>query len=562
MFLLDAYAARSCPVKTYNLFDPAVERPEPPDESLGEAFHGGREFRHSVLDEIAAHNEVTDLRPLRTEPLPVREAASAEAVRRGDAIIIGALLPLDYAGHRSGRPDLLVRGADTPAGTPGYHPVETKLQKVLERRDGHQVAASQIGSVSVAEALWLPRAAFRASKEKTLLQLAHYWRMLEAAGWAASGPPLAGVVGLDQPSPIGGRCVVWVDLSEKQLRTFSRTSQSGWKLRSALERYDHEHQFRVYVANQALSRTGAGDPPPPVVPIVIRECEYCLWWERCRSQLDDESISLRINKSPLDVREISALSALGIATLTDLAGADLDELLPRYLPEVRHREGAESRVRLAARRARLMIAGVALERTTTGPIEVPEAEVEIDFDIETSDEGRTYLWGLLVNDRVAGTSEYHAFARFADLDRCGETELLIEFARFLAPLLRDRDALVYHYSDYERVFLNRLSKLTGDPDVAYVAEASATHFVDLFTLVREHFFGASGLGLKTVAHAGAGFSWRDDDPGGLNSQAWFNDAVHADDPAEREAARVRVLEYNEDDVRATLALREWLRGLV
>ena len=53
-----------------------------------------------------------------------------------------------------------------------------------------------------------------------------------------------------------------------------------------------------------------------------------------------------------------------------------------------------------------------------------------------------------------------------------------------------------------------------------------THFVDLFTLVRAHFFGTNGLGLKTVAHAGAGFSWRDDDPGGLNSQGMTDRKTH------------------------------------
>ena len=35
-----------------------------------------------------------------------------------------------------------------------------------------------------------------------------------------------------------------------------------------------------------------------------------------------------------------------------------------------------------------------------------------------------------------------------------------------------------------------------------------------------------GLGLKLIA-GHAGFRWRDDDPGGLNSQTWFADAVHA-----------------------------------
>ncbi|WP_231979227.1 hypothetical protein [Tessaracoccus coleopterorum] len=37
--MLDAYSARSCPVKTFNTFDPT--RAEPPlDESLRESFQG------------------------------------------------------------------------------------------------------------------------------------------------------------------------------------------------------------------------------------------------------------------------------------------------------------------------------------------------------------------------------------------------------------------------------------------------------------------------------------------------------------------------------------------
>ena len=83
--------------------------------------------------------------------------------------------------------------------------------------------------------------------------------------------------------------------------------------------------------------------------------------------------------------------------------------------------------------------------------------------------------------------------------------------------------------------------------------------VDLYEVVRSHFFGAAGLGLKPIAQH-AGFRWRDDDPGGLNSQAWFAEAVHDPDPAVRSRARQRVLDYNEDDVRATHALTAWLRS--
>ena len=50
-FVLDAYAARSCPVKTFNAFDPVLRKPEQPlDESLRESFQGGSDFRDLVLE--------------------------------------------------------------------------------------------------------------------------------------------------------------------------------------------------------------------------------------------------------------------------------------------------------------------------------------------------------------------------------------------------------------------------------------------------------------------------------------------------------------------------------
>lgn len=557
--VLDAYAARSCPVKTFNAFDPTQPRPEVGDESLSEAFHGGLLFEREMLDEVVASTGATDLRGLVGGDREVALEACRAALERGDEIVVGGVLPTDVEGHRSGRPDLLVRGPDTADGRPGYHPVEVKLHRALERRPGNQVTwVSPLSAPGRSSAVGLTRLSYRASKELTLLQMAHYWRLLEAAGHAAGGPSLVGIIGTDDIEEVGGRGVTWVDLDAKIIRTFSRTSADGWKLRSPMERYAHEHRFRVHVATLAAARTGVDDTPAPVVPIVVRECDHCQWWERCRGQLHDEAISLRINKTPLDVREISALSRLGIQTVSDLATADIESLLVGYLPEVRHREGAESRVRLAARRARLLSTGVELERVTSGPIGVPRAGIEIDLDIETSESGRTYLWGLLITDKASRTTTYRAFVRFEDLTKASEGELLEEFAEFLVPLLEGGDTLVYHYSDYEKVFLQRLARSSTHAGVQRLVALMPDTFVDLFSLVREHFFGAHGLGLKTVASDGAGFGWRDDDPGGLNSQAWFNDAVHAGDESVREAARVRVLEYNEDDVLATKALREWM----
>lgn len=345
-------------------------------------------------------------------------------------------------------------------------------------------------------------------------------------------------------------------LGQKFIRTFSRTA--GYKLRSPLERYDHEHGFRVHVADVASQRTGVDDPEPVVRPIRVKECEWCAWWSLCRTRMDDDDLSLRIAKAPLDVRELQTLLGLGITTVAQLAEADIDEILPKYLPLTGHRDRAEARLRQAARRARMLARGVELERISVEPIAVERAPVEIDFDIETADNGSTYLWGALVSGE-GREPEYVPFARFAHLTHAQEVEIATEFSRWLLDMVeRHPDLRVYHYSDYEIVHLRRIAERSDDPDIARALELVPERFVDLYRYVRDNFVGVDGLGLKVVATRGAGFAWRDEDPGGLQSQEWFNDAIDGADEAAREAARRRVLEYNEDDVRATLAVRDWL----
>ncbi|HEX2855882.1 MAG TPA: TM0106 family RecB-like putative nuclease [Propionibacteriaceae bacterium] len=582
--VLDAYAARSCPVKTHNRFDATLPdirgasrlggtRSAPDentaDEHLLELFAGGKAFEVEMLGRIAAGaSGVVDLRSpgeeFSREPidLATRTAATADAVASGAAVILGPALPLDLAGHRSGRPDLLVRGAARDDGGPGYLPVEVKRHRVMETFTGSGAAVrlSTLDRPLPDQALDLPEWTIKSSRDGDLLQMAHYWRELDAAGWASAGAPVAGLIGTDQLPGAGEYGISWIDLRVKMLRTFSRTSPDGWRLRSPLERYDHEFGFRVKVAQVAQQRIGAVDDPAPMVtPIVVRECDHCLWWSVCDPQLPEDDLSLRISKSPLDVREIASLRALGIETISDLAGADIDDLLVRYLPEVRHRDGAEGRLRLAARRANLMVSGVDLERVSDGPIELPASRLEIDLDIETTSDDRVYLWGFLVDD---GGSEprYVEFSRFDDLDPAAEVELARAALTWLDDLLAGvPDGLVFHYSDFEPVHIGRLAARSRDPEFVALGRRVNARTVDLFTTVRQNYFGANGLGLKVVARSGPGFDWRDGEAGGLNSQRWFAEAIGTGDDGVRNAARRRVLEYNEDDVRATHALRAWMR---
>lgn len=585
--LLDAYAAIRCPVKVQNYYDNSIKLPEgasaygmrASSDVQAELF-GGREFITRTMDSLAACPGAVDLRGFADEDLLVIEDATRDAVRAGAALIVAPKLPVDRKGSRRGSPAALVRGPDNAKGRPGYLPVQIRAKHMLERHSrSHQLTCNPLTEPWPSLALPMTNARLRTGREDDQLHVAHFWRLLEAAGWQSSGEPLAGVIGKDYLrrtmlpdgtpalSVVSGRnppnstlAVAWVPLTKKQIRTFSRTAAAGWKQRSALERYDHEHGFRVKVALNARKRNNSTQTRPMVNPIFVSECNSCQWWAVCAPAMGEDDLSRRIDKSPLDVREISVLRSLGIHSIHDLAKADLNELLPRYLPEVRHREHAEDRVLLAARRARMIASGVQLERISIGPIKLPTSDIEIDWDIETSVTDRVYLWGFWLRDSTTGTAgRYQPFAQFRDLNAADELVLAVRAMTWLCELLDEYpDARVYHYSDYEMIHLAKLAQTSGNKVLLRSLDLLQERHFDLFELVRKNFFGAHGLSLKVVAHSGAGFSWRDDTPGGLNSQAWFAEAVHGPDAARADARR-RVLDYNEDDVRATLALRDWLR---
>jgi len=587
LILLGADAAVTCPVRTHNRFDTTV--PDPPPDATGSTGwppggppadrRAAMAFRRRILDTLAAMPRAVDLRQMGPDGAG-RLRATTRAVAAGRRIIIGPALPPDVTGRRTGEPDAIVLGEPTAAGGHGYDPVLVVRHQVLEQAS--PLARQRVSSL--ARNLRLVRlrgATVRHGRGPDLLRLAHYRRILQAAGWASGGPAYGGLIGTDhvrydrgaatvQPAsprhtpPAAHLALVWADLGARRLRTEARTAQRGWRTHSALARYDHEFGFRRKIALEASERTPATTRAPRVWPIVTAECQSCPWWSHCRRQLADDDLSLRIDKARLGPQEVSLLRSMGIWTITDLAGRNIDDLIGSLHSRLRRPDESARRMRLAARRARMLATGRSVERTTRGPLPLPPEGYAIDLDIETSADDTVYLWGFLVDDpQERSGPRYVSFARFTDLDRAGERRLAHEALAWLdEQLTAHPQARVYHYSDYEVVHIERIAHASGDPVITKVARTHCrTRFFDLFAVVRANFFGVHGLGLKRIAHDGAGFSWRDEDPGGLNSQTWFDEAVHADEAEHRQEEARRVLEYNEDDVRATHALRAWLRTL-
>jgi predicted RecB family nuclease len=589
LILLDSHAARSCPVKTQMFFNKdtrlnaeiTIDGFEDADEALSDLFHGKQRLLAAVRDRLSNDDQgVVDLRHIH--PGIDRQVATQSAVDVGKHVIIAPELPPDLVGHRIGSPDLLVRYVDREPGMPGYLPLLVTRHHVLAptRRRGASVYISTLGTTSGTGFFSIDGVARRPTTDPELLELAHFWRMLENLDWASGADPFGGLIGSDMLRALGQDSdgvptdwqlrngadlgaepvVCWTSLAEKSIRTYSRTN-AGFKLHSPLQRYDHEFKFRLSVADRTLAHNADPSVDLMVFPIHTPECEDCTWWTTCAPLIDDDDLSLRIDKAPLDSVEVRVLRDHGIATIEDLAGADLDALLPDYLARAGHRPGAESRLRLAAHRSEMILRGVELERINDDPIQIPEGNVEIDFDIETCREGEVYLWGFLVHDRrSAAPPEYVSFVRFEPMNAVGELSLAIEALSWLAnQFVKNPNLRVFHYSDFEptkiRQFLALLPEATSK-----ILETHMGNFCDLFDVVRRHFFGLHGLGLKNVARVATGFEWHDDEPGGLNSQFWFDDAVFSPDETVRAESAQRILQYNEDDVRATQVLRQWLRN--
>ncbi len=551
--LLGGYASKQCARRVHNDHDRTIPkmRREPPPE-LQARFDAGIAFEVAVFDamESALGRRCTRLADLHDQAWTTKTMA---AMTRGDDVILGGQLPADVAGGRVGRPDILVRWSKV-GEPPTYLPADVKHHRTAKPSQRKHLRVSALASPS--QIVDLPELVEEVSgRFDDFMQLAHYTRMLQACGFhPGADVALGAIIGTDDLLVVdsSGYAFVWHDLSTPLFTTYSR--ELGKRKRSALERYDHEHDFRVQVAAVASRRTGSDtDPAPLVVPIWQQECDLCPWRDYCAATLGPEAPSMAITSGRLDVREWLALAEAGVSTTVALADLDPDSptFQGAYLPLVRHQAAALARLRCAIERAQMIRDGESLRRTTTGPLTVPSADVEIDFDIEWDVDDHVYLWGARV--RRGGEATYHPFVSWEVLDESTEKDLAVSFVAWLRETVVAADELgesvaVFHYSTPEP---NYLKKVLGEEAVADLLPL----FVDLLPLLRANFMGVHGLGIKKVAPA-FGFNWRDDDPGGLQSQGWLLDARSGADEPVRLAARQRLLRYNEDDVAATAAIRD------
>lgn len=254
--------------------------------------------------------------------------------------------------------------------------------------------------------------------------------------------------------------------------------------------------------------------------------------------------------------QVVVLAEHGITTAADLRALDPVVVSLADQPIRRLAEAVQG--------ARAQATGRPQLRHGVAELVVPTADVEIDIDMESALDGAAYLWGAWVD----GT--YHAFKSWDAPTTDVEADVFVSFWDWLTAQRQEaaaqgRSVAIYcWFKGAESGALRRgataaAAVLGREGAPAEVEEFLASpDFVDLYEVFITQLLTGGSAGLKTVATL-AGFRWRDADPNGADSMAWHASAVDDPDPRRQDRARDRLLAYNEDDVRATAAVRRWLR---
>lgn len=443
-----------------------------------------------------------------------KAAATMAAVEAGASRIWGGLLPQEADTGRRGGAEFLLRDEDRG----GYIPIIVVNHKVTDPRrpdpaDFHPLTSDLFR--------WQPRRDKHVKlrpQPRDQQRLAHLYRMLQRHGMAS-------------PALVGGA----IGLAFDRILIHDLTN--------VLADYDQRYADRIAVVRGEL----------PTQPSKVPECRQCPWWARgadsspsCEGQLAImRDVSLVAPGSRADV-----LRTHGVQTVDELAawsGDDPDDW--------QHGPFSETVVT-----ARAWIAGAPLVRRYD-TVSVRRADVEIDVDLESYQEDGAYLWGTLLD------GVYRPFVTWDPLPTEDEGRSFGEFWTWLMERRAEAHAAGKTFAAYcysrtaeDKWLYESARRFAGKPGVPTHEQVRAfvdsPEWVDMFQAVTDQFICPNGKGLKKIAPV-AGFGWRDPEAGGEASMGWYRRAVGYD--AEPDLSqRTRLFVYNEDDVRATQVLREWM----
>jgi uncharacterized protein len=319
--------------------------------------------------------------------------------------------------------------------------------------------------------------------------------------------------------------------------------------------------FRPYwrrLQNQLAAALAAS--PGTTTPQPCPHCQFCEFNAVCEQQWRGEDSLVYV--AGIRQLEIAALTATGVPTLAGLAridgatvagvGADrLTRLVEQAVLQVQARLQPDDPPPFSMLTpGEDPVWGHGLEQLPRPD----DGDVFLDFEghpFWRADTGLFFLFGLLQRD-TDGRWRYRRWWAHDQQQEAAAVKALVDY------LARRREQFaemhVYHYNHTERSALQRLADTHQVAEVELAGLVETGAFVDLYPAARNSIqAGVESYGLKCLERL-TNFERSHDIDKGSGAVVQYERYMAAGDPLELEA----IATYNEDDVRATLALRNWL----
>jgi predicted RecB family nuclease len=320
-------------------------------------------------------------------------------------------------------------------------------------------------------------------------------------------------------------------------------------------------QFRPYwnrLRGQLKALLTEGPGGTRTAPEPCPHCDFCEFAEVCEAVWREEDSLFYV--AGIRTPDRDGLEAAGIETLADLAVCNEEVESVRQLRLKRLVEQASLQVQArvhpdSAPPYKIIEPNddLAWGRGFELLPEPDDGDIFLDFEGDPfwrADAGLFFLFGLVA--RKGGDWAYQAFWAHDEAGEASATQSLIEWLvdrRTTYPNMH-----VYHYNHTERSALERLAADHGVGEVALTGLIETGLFVDLLTVVRNGVqVGTESYGLKQIERL-TDYQRSHEIEKGSGAVLEYEKFMEYHD----QASLARIAAYNEDDVRATRALRDWL----
>lgn len=288
-------------------------------------------------------------------------------------------------------------------------------------------------------------------------------------------------------------------------------------------------------------------------------CKLCPWYSSCKKWCAENHDLTNIFYVGRSVRD-AVNEDLLIDKIDDFLEIDIDEVIKQKKAEKKKGNDflhgvAEGNLTKALSRAKILYQ--TKKPVLYSPVVFPQVKYELFFDIE-DDPTQEFVYLHGVYERSDDKERFLDFTA-KELSKTAEKEAWGNFWDYIRSLPQD-DFAVYYYSPHEKTTYRRLRKRY--PDVISEQDLEAffdnPNVIDLYNQVvmKQTDWPVGSYGLKALATY-VGFKWRDETPSGALSIQWFNKYLETKD----ESILKRILEYNEDDCKATMVVKDAIQNL-